>query len=527
MIRLGILTVLAAAVAGAAQSPLVPQGNCSIESTPVPLGGMTTMKFSGAPFAPFLVVFDSAPGAFTYPGIGTVWLGLTPNVVVALDGFATGYPTIGPGGQSVFTAPVANAPAFDGVLVYGQAVALDPGSPSQVAFSNAKSFQFGYPDSYHSTLGSLGLARAFHRTVPLPDGSYLVVGGGNGALLLPVASTSCEIYNPYLRTFAPAASMAAARTLHTATALDDGRILVTGGCLTFGAGVATAEIYEPASGTWSAPIPMNATRIGHAATKLTDGRVLLTGGASSFVLTPPTSTNYLPIFQASQDTAEIFDPATSTFTPAAGPMHSHRFGHAACVLPSGRVLISGGVDSGTTIFGTGAPIYATNCDVFEPASGTFTQVANMGVSRVVHTLNLLPNGGALAVGGAGGTLVVSLSTSELFDEATGAWSPGPSLPASQTLALHTATPLANGDLSFAGGAVGAVGAFQGVAVAYTFSSQAGFTPRANLPSPRQAHTAISTPEGILILGGADQGQPTATPPVSAQAVGTALLWTPN
>ena len=102
------------------------------------------------------------------------------------------------------------------------------------------------------------------------------------------------------------------------------------------------------------------------------------------------------------------------------------------------------------------------------------------------------------------------------------------MPLSQTLGLHTALTLPSGHLYIAGGAIGAVGAFQGVAVAYTYDPTNGaWTARTPLPSARQAHTATWTPEGVLLVGGADQGAPTATPPVAAQALSTAILWTPN
>lgn len=528
------LVVLWGSLTSFAQVALEPQGNCRLETSPVPIGGSTTTTVTGLPFAPFLAAFDSAPGYFIIGGLGTVHLGLTPNLVIPLDGFSSGFPSFGANGQIVFSLPVANVPALDGAIAYGQIIAYDPTRPNLLSLSNGKSIQFTYPDTHHATGNSLTLPRAFHQTARLPNGAHLVIGGGNGALLLPVASTSCERYDPYLRTFTQDQPMSVERTLHRATTLNDGRILVTGGCITFGAGLSTAEIYDPATNTWSAPIPMTQTRIAHTATKLPDGRVLLTGGSSSFILTPPTSTNYLPIFQSAISTAEIFDPATNTFSPTANTMSAARFGHAAIVLPNGNVLISGGVRAGQTSFGgLGIPLYALTCDLFNPTTNTFTQIAGHVIPRVVHSLNLLPNGQVMAIGGAGGTLVVSLASTEFFNPSTNTWTSGPALPpfpgfptGTTSLGLHTTTNLPNGDLYIAGGAAGAVGLFQGVTVALTYNSTSGFTVRSALPSPRQAHTADWTPEGLLLIGGADAGNPNANPAVGAQAVGTAVYWTP-
>ena len=71
-------------------------------------------------------------------------------------------------------------------------------------------------------------------------------------------------------------SMGTARGFHTATLLQDGRVLITGG--ENGSGqLSSAEVYDPATGTFAATGSMGTARYGHTATLLQDGRVLMTG----------------------------------------------------------------------------------------------------------------------------------------------------------------------------------------------------------------------------------------------------------
>lgn len=106
------------------------------------------------------------------------------------------------------------------------------------------------------------------------------------------------------------------RSRHTATRLQSGDVLITGGAspravYAGGTTLRTAEVYSPTSGTWrnttgNNGIGMFYRRYGHTANLLNTGKVLLAGGWDE---------------RAVWDTAELYDPQTDSFAPTAGRMN--------------------------------------------------------------------------------------------------------------------------------------------------------------------------------------------------------------
>jgi hypothetical protein len=163
--------------------------------------------------------------------------------------------------------------------------------------------------------------------VLVAGGSLVAAGSGSK----PTASA--ELYDPKTGNFSPTGSMNVARVGQTATLLDDGRVLMVGGDGPSGP-LASAELYDPKTGRFSQTGPMATMRISHTATLLPSGQVLITGGADSD--DDGLAANILA-------TAELYDPATGTFTPA-GSMETRREDQTATLLANGRVLIAGGID---------------------------------------------------------------------------------------------------------------------------------------------------------------------------------------
>lgn len=96
------------------------------------------------------------------------------------------------------------------------------------------------------------------------------------------ATTAPSLVGPDNGQWAPANNMNVERDGHTATRLPDGRILVTGGFDDGDNWLNSAELYNPATNTWTfTPLPMSVERAFHTATLLMDGRVLVVGGTDN------------------------------------------------------------------------------------------------------------------------------------------------------------------------------------------------------------------------------------------------------
>src|SRR5436309_15874219 len=81
-------------------------------------------------------------------------------------------------------------------------------------------------------------------------------------------------------TFVAVGNTTTPRRLSTATLLKDGTVLVTGGGKASGGNIIaqeTAELFDPKTNTFSATGSMAFPRQNHAAVRLQDGRVLIVG----------------------------------------------------------------------------------------------------------------------------------------------------------------------------------------------------------------------------------------------------------
>jgi galactose oxidase-like protein len=228
--------------------------------------------------------------------------------------------------------------------------------------------------------GRMVARRAEHTATLLADGRVLVAGGRDERRYL----SSAEIWDPRARTWTAIGRLRQARARHTATLLGDGRVLVVGGragneCLS------SAELFDPTTGKWTptAPLPKREARQAHTATALLDGRVLVTGGNGDFGL-------------EIRDQALVFDPTAQRWD-AAGRT-TNRAEHTATRLRDGRVLVAGGRTE--TCFDKGCTFDITpTTEIWDPATGVWSQSVPMQEARALHGAALLDDGAVLLVGG--------------------------------------------------------------------------------------------------------------------------------
>jgi len=337
-------------------------------------------------------------------------------------------------------------------------------------------------------------------------------------------------------------SLGTARALHTSTLLANGKVLVTGGVTGGGSTgfsvTASSEFYDPATGIWSATGNMGTPRLNHFAVRLPNGKVLVGGGSSTDPLNsaelydPDAGTwsatgslltargfvgatllmNGKVLVAGSSNnsgvlnTAELYDPITGAWS-SAGTMNAARVSHTATLLPNGKVLVAGGYSG--TVFN---PTVHSSAELYDPATGSWTPTGSLGSARAFLRAVLLPNGKVLAAGA--GNFTFSLNTAELYDPATGQWSATGSMLEARD-SSSTLTLLATGKALVVGNVLGHQSA-------ELYDPATGsWTATANLSSSvRLNHAATLLLNGkVLVSGGNgslssaelfDSGQPTST-----------------
>ena len=329
---------------------------------------------------------------------------------------------------------------------------------------------------------NLDSQRERHAAVALSDGRVLVGGGYDSSRNLPAATSLYDVASGWVAT-GPLPEGALDLTF---TLLQDGRVIAVGGYAT---GHTIAALYTPGpggSGTWASAATLLSdgqvqARGGHAATLLPDGRVLVVGGSDVGGFRFHTSELYTP------------DASAGSWALAAAPAATERANVTATLLRDGTVLVVGGSDN------NGNHLASTEAYVPSPmAAGSWLAKGSLSVGRDAHTATLLPDGTVLVAGGVGQTV---LSSAELYNPLTGLWSTTGSMATARY--QHTATLLPCGLVLVTGGA-GAGSAVIGSGELYNPATRT-WSPAGNLTSARLFHTATATSNGNVLLTGGDGG----------------------
>ncbi|MGH2771628.1 MAG: IPT/TIG domain-containing protein [Actinomycetota bacterium] len=173
------------------------------------------------------------------------------------------------------------------VLVAGNLDARLPDAVTQLFDPTAPGLDFPGQKGRWVTTGSMNIPRKDHAAALLPDGRVLAAGGHNGLVNNSTAlpTDAAEIYDPHTEQWTLTGQMAIPRATGTLPGLTLTPIrcgaLAAGGVVS-GKPVPETELYVPdaanGAGVWTASAPMNTSRGVHSATLLDDGKVLVAGG---------------------------------------------------------------------------------------------------------------------------------------------------------------------------------------------------------------------------------------------------------
>ena len=360
--------------------------------------------------------------------------------------------------------------------------------------------------------GGAASSRAGASAVALSATQVMLDGGFSGVAAIKNFSlnlegsvlSGAEIFDEATGAFSAVGRMAAARMGFTATTLTNGNILVAGGQDNLGNVLDTGELYDPAGAKFIAVNnPMSDRRMFHTATLLLSGKVLVVGGATN--LSGDTTSS-----------ADIYDPASNSFTPATFPMDHQRAAHTATLFTSGplagKVLITGGVGGSSFYFKD------SSAEIYDPATQEFLLLSSfMNEPRSLHTATLLDDGSVLLAGGFNGSVAVSggvlsgasgliSNSAETFDPNTGDFTcvggfNTETTRCNQSMSVaragHTATLLATGTTPHRVLIAGGIGAADPAAHGAALSSAELFNPAAGgsfsatgaMSTARALHTA--------------------------------------
>jgi len=428
--------------------------------------------------------------------------------------------------------------------------------------------------------GVMPIGRAAHTATLLGDGKVLIAGGGDNNLTAGIFEA--ELYDPAIDRFtvlasaplssahahqpvcSPPCALNYPRIFHTATLLNDGRVLIAGG-QDGSYGLVVAELYDPVRQIFTRTGgDMVVGRYNHAATLLSSGKVLLSGGTRFNLFAPATAEAFDPSGNGGEgkfiQTDSMTSPRqfhTATLIPTAagategtvfiaggrnygnvatflsstevynptpvggagqflitGRMRAVRYNSTATQLTNGHVLIAGGSDAQGNALAT--------AELYNPVDGTFIPAGTMHSPRFFHSATLLGNGKVVIAGGATSSSIGNaLNSAELYDPVSGAFTTIPT-PMTDAREQHAATLLANGKVLISGG-------FDQSTVVKTAEifdpsrngGAGGFTAAGGMTLARHQHTSTLLSNGtVLITGGGGGSSAELFDPAGGGGAGT-------
>ncbi|MHC4664056.1 MAG: Kelch repeat-containing protein [Planctomycetota bacterium] len=249
------------------------------------------------------------------------------------------------------------------------------------------------PEPYYEgtvmTVGTMAHWRLKHAAGLLQDGSVLLAGGCGLENNVFNRFNDAEVFNPRTGKSYLVGNLTTRRTTVDGVTLNSGKVLVIGGATWMLSSNQDCDIYDPVTRTFTVCSQlMVMPRAMPQAIKLSDGKVLITGHYKQ---------------------CEVYDPAVGpdgTFTATSGSMQEDKARHSLTLLADGRVLILGGQTNDGEIMAT--------AEIYNPAGGSVTVVGNMNSTRQNHMAVRLGDGRVVITGGTDNT-GAPLDSIEIFD----------------------------------------------------------------------------------------------------------------
>lgn len=131
-----------------------------------------------------------------------------------------------------------------------------------------------------------------------------------------------------------------------------------------------------------------------------------------------------------------------------GSMHKERRHHITQLLDNGMIIVAGGTGD--------AQISMADCEIYNPATGEWSESTSMKVPRERHTVHKLADGSLIVIGGNRGSTGNNLVTGsiERYDPTTDTWTEVASLETPRQ--NHTSVQLLNGKILIMGGYTGGI-----------------------------------------------------------------------
>ncbi len=226
--------------------------------------------------------------------------------------------------------------------------------------------------------GTLMFPRAGHAAVRLHDGRVLLVGGMGSDASLSAARFTEMFDRSSLITYGTGELHGDSVPFTPAVLLPDGHVLVTNSNPEHA--YTGAELFDPSTEMWTVLANRPTPRLFHGLVALRDGRVLAMGSG--------------PVEGTPEDRliVEMYDPTTGQWSLVAPLLVEQTvLRDAAVLLPSGRVLVAGGVGV--------APMDTSAAQIFDPSGETWSLTDALVFPRSNHTVTVLADDRVLAVGG--------------------------------------------------------------------------------------------------------------------------------